>query len=138
MTESLLLFCRMMLPMKQALIRGRFGEGADIDDDGQDFLTRSETTYVVAVLGLPARYGRQTEGLGENTMLRRDRGTPILLDEVTLQPTGNLVALVFQFSKADPITLEDREVEFVTKVGELDIKRKFRLRDMVYHGELEL
>ena len=36
------------------------------------------------------------------------------------------------------ITLEDKKVEFVTKIGSLEVKRKFKLKNMLYNGELEL
>ncbi len=36
------------------------------------------------------------------------------------------------------ITSEDRKVEFVTKIGSIKVKRKFKLKDMVYNGKLEL
>jgi hypothetical protein len=36
------------------------------------------------------------------------------------------------------ITLEDKKVEFVSKIGSLEVKRKFKLKNMVYNGELEL
>jgi hypothetical protein len=37
-----------------------------------------------------------------------------------------------------PITTEDKQVTFVTKVGPLEVKCKFTLHDMLYHGNLEL
>ena len=43
------------------------------------------------------------------------------------------------FSRTEnPITLENNEVEVVVKLGTVDIKRRFRLKDMVFDGKLEL
>ncbi|MDA2930016.1 hypothetical protein MYX84_08740 [Acidobacteria bacterium AH-259-O06] len=36
------------------------------------------------------------------------------------------------------ITVKDKDVEFVTKIGEREVKKKFKLKDMVYDGKLEL
>ena len=36
------------------------------------------------------------------------------------------------------ITLQDKKVEFVTQIGPLKVERKFKLKDMVYNGKLEL
>ncbi len=46
--------------------------------------------------------------------------------------------LYFLFSKEPPITLDDKEVEFVTKMGPMEFKKKFKLADMVVGGKLEL
>lgn len=34
--------------------------------------------------------------------------------------------------------LEDKDVEFVAKVGDTTIKKKFKLEDMVFNDQLEL
>jgi hypothetical protein len=52
-------------------------------------------------------------------------------------PGGSSV-LVFGFLRTDPIVLADKEVEFATKVGQYTVKRKFKLKDMVFKGELGL
>ena len=49
-----------------------------------------------------------------------------------------LLVVVFGFPKTDAITVEDKEVEFVTSLGLTDIKKKFNLADMKFHGQLEL
>ena len=36
------------------------------------------------------------------------------------------------------VTLKDKQVEFVTQIGPLKAKRKFKLKDMVYKGKLDL
>ena len=52
--------------------------------------------------------------------------------------TDNGLLLVFAFPKTDPITLEDKQVELFTKLGQIEIKKKFNLKLMVFHGKLEL
>jgi hypothetical protein len=48
------------------------------------------------------------------------------------------MTVYFLFPRSEAITLEDKEVEFETKLGPMEIKRKFKLQDMVFGGKLEL
>ena len=52
------------------------------------------------------------------TFLRRDGHPPIAVSDGGPQKSGNGFALVFAFPRTDEITLQDSEVEFVTKLGE--------------------
>jgi hypothetical protein len=53
-----------------------------------------------------------------------------------LQVANNQI--VFLFAKTAPWSLDDKEVEFSTKLADVVLKYKFRLKDMVYNGKLEL
>jgi len=48
------------------------------------------------------------------------------------------VSALFHFPRSVPYTLDDKEVEFATKLGDLSLKYKFRLKDMVFNRKLEL
>jgi hypothetical protein len=50
----------------------------------------------------------------------------------------NSSLLIFVFPKGFGISKDDKEVEFVTKVGNYTIKRKFKVKDMLYKGDLVL
>ncbi|MBV9497995.1 MAG: hypothetical protein JO138_01340 [Acidobacteriaceae bacterium] len=47
-------------------------------------------------------------------------------------------ALHLFFPKKDPITLRDKEMMFYTRFGSMSVGAKFRLKDMVSQGKLEL
>jgi hypothetical protein len=47
-------------------------------------------------------------------------------------------ALHLFFSKTEPVTLRDKEIVFYTRFGSMSITAKFRLKDMVSQGKLEL
>ena len=51
---------------------------------------------------------------------------------------GESVMVVFVFPKTDAIALDDQEVEFITKLGETEVKKKFKLKDLVFAGQLAL
>jgi hypothetical protein len=50
----------------------------------------------------------------------------------------NSSLLIFAFSKGFGISKEQKDVEFVTRVGNYNIKRKFKVKDMIYKGELAI
>jgi len=55
-----------------------------------------------------------------------------------IMPKPGQSAVVFHFDKTHPIELDDKEVEFAMKRGNMEIKKKFKLKEMVYKGELAL
>jgi hypothetical protein len=77
---------------------------------------------------------QRVEMLRESTRLDRKSGSPIYLERLEPSATGTL----FYFSRLDPITPANKEITFSTKMGPLDIKVKFLLKDMMYKGKLEL
>jgi len=77
--------------------------------------------------------------LQERTRLER-KDDPIELNRVELAPATPLspAGTLFYFSRVLAIMPEDKQVTFVTKIGPLELKCKFMLREMLYRGNLEL
>ena len=130
-------------PIKQASVLQAFGLGAPISAGGQQVLDRSEPAYVVIVTDLPMAFS-WLAGTGEvlkseTVLLRKDR-TPIAPVDIRLFNSAETqsLTLVVQFPRTDPITLDDKDVEFITKLGADEIKKKFKLSDMVFAGQLAL
>ena len=71
-------------------------------------------------------------------MLKRGDKTPIMPVQVQLGVVEKTVLVYFVFPKSDAIVLEDKDVEFVSKVGPMEFKKKFKLADMVMDGKLTL
>jgi hypothetical protein len=122
------------LPVQEAL------KGA-VPKDVKDF-------YVLNVIGnLPGAVPSEDEPadrgslayLKDNTKLQH-KGDEIHLSRVENAPGGDLspAGTYFYFSRMLALMPEDKEVTFVTRVGPLDIKCKFTLKDMTYRGKLEL
>lgn len=111
----------------------------------------AEENYILAVIGDipgvsvpadddgPEERKAKMDNLIENTRLER-RDDPLELQQVKIAPKTPLSAAgtLFYFSRVLPIVAEDKQVTFVTKVGPLEVKCKFTLRDMLYRGNLEL
>ena len=126
-------------PIRQAMVRGRIEQGGTVDPEAQVFLDQSSPGYVVVVTGLPGQFGRLTpEALMAEARLERKGKSPIVPAQAQPQRAERGVTIVYIFPKDDAIVLEDKEVEFITKVGDVTIKKKFTLEDMVFNDQLEL
>ena len=131
------------LPVKQALVRSRIGINAAIPPEGQELLWKTEPYYVVSVSELPRLFGALSQDIPAvlaETELKRRNKEPISPDSVRFfqNDPDRSIQVMYWFSKIDPITLDDKDVEFVTKLGGIDIKKKFKLKDMVFGDQLEL
>ena len=129
------------LPIKQALIRSRH-EG-DFEETAQDkaHLTQIEKQYVVAVSGLPGRMERflqNTDHIKQATTLKRKKNATIQAQSVEVVPREQFIELYFFFSRSNPILVNEKNVEFKMELGPIKIKRKFKLKDMVFNDKLEL
>lgn len=124
---------RSALPLRQALVRSQVGLGGTPSAEQQQFLAR-EADYVISVTGLPFQYAR-----GEiEAFLRRKNNAPIPVGEAATQKTAAGPVLLMAFPRADPITVEDGDVELTFKADRFEFKRKFNLKNMVVAGRLEL
>ena len=131
---------RSALPVKLALVRQRIGVDARIPREQQEFLAKHEFFYVVTVGGFPARFARIAErpSFAPETVLTREHKDPIVSEDVrVVADDGSTVILCF-FPRTDPITLDDKDVEFMIKLGRLEVKKKFELADMTFGGQLML
>ena len=149
------------LPMKQALVKSKFGNEAGTAAQAKAILENQEEYYVIAVERLPrmgagrarAAVGgpegvereagadpaeRMRQMLARSTLLVRKGKDAIKPMDVKMATAEKTMTVYFLFPRTEAITLEDKEVEFITKLGPLEIKRKFKLQDMVFGGKLEL
>ena len=131
-------------PVKEAVLKIRFGAEMKTSKEAQELLAREEPAYVIVLDNLPERMGRMLTNermkpmLMANTgILRKDKET-LRAADVQMFTREKFVGLVFAFPKSDPIVAEDKEVEFAMKMGPLEFKKKFKLADMMYGGKLEL
>ena len=130
---------RSALPIRHARVRRRIGEGGTLDPEVRETLAQSPQGYLVAVTGLPRQFGRLTpEALMAEARLERKGKSPIGPAQAQPQRAERGVTIVYLFPKDDAIVLEDKEVEFITKVGDVTVKKKFTLEDMGFNDQLEL
>ena len=79
-------------------------------------------------------FQQRLEMLKQYTKLEK-RGDPIYLTRMAY--AGNSGTL-FYFERNDLIRVEDHQVTFVTKLGPIEVKAKFPMKEMLYRGKLEL
>lgn len=112
--------------------------------------------YVVAVIGLPMRaLGARAASVDSDQTTDEEQAKAI---ESRLQNSTELLAsghealhptkvalnqgadgrILLYFAKTDPITLGEKTVEFRLVAGRTEIRKKFTLKEMEYHGKLEL
>jgi hypothetical protein len=111
--------------------------------------------YIITVSGLPIsghdpdQSRLDSEGVDTNkqmedrlkgaTVLLRNGKGPIYPERLQVVDKEGRRTVVFLFSRTpEPLTLEDKEVIFATAVGSLRLRVRFPLKEMMYHGKLDL
>jgi hypothetical protein len=129
------------LPVKQAIARGRYGKEVATSPEAKKFLEREEQYYIVAVSGMPVR-GRTGEEFREavlkSAMINVKGKDSVQAADVQVEPHGRTAVLYLIFAKQRMFTVEDTEIEVSAKIGGIPVKQRFKLKDMVYNGKLEL
>lgn len=110
-----------------------------------------EGFYVVTVTGLKLGVGgrranvpsveqmaRARERMKDQTQLTRKGKDPIHCAKVDGTPSPEGTTLRFYFPRSEPISLDDKDVTFETRMGPMELKTKFGLKDMVWDGKLAL
>ena len=130
------------LPVKQAIIRSRYKGDFEESEKDKQLLNMKDEQYVVLLSGLPSRMARglqrNTDRIKQMTVLHRKKKDPIAAASVEVLPRDQFVEIFLFFPRAEAIALEDKDVELRTEVGPFKIKRKFKLKNMVYNDKLEL
>jgi hypothetical protein len=100
----------------------------------------AERFYILNMVGdVPSGGATQFETLKQVTKLEH-KGDAILLSRVAVAPKTalSLSGTLFYFSRDLALRIEDKQAMFSTKLGPIDVKCKFTLRDMMVRGNLEL
>ena len=130
------------LPVKQAIIRSRYKGDFQESEKDKQLLNMKDEQYVVLLSGLPSRMARalqrNTDRIKQMTVLHRKKKDPIAAASVEVLPRDQFVEIFLFFPRAEAIALEDKDVELRTQVGPFKIKRKFKLKNMVFKDKLEL
>ena len=113
--------------------------------------------YLISVTGMPMMQGRRRRGgddapenaeerrkamaerMKESTRLERKGKDPMHASSVEFIEESQGGGMQFRFVSDDPpITLADKQVTFVTRMGPFELKVKFPLKEMMYRGQLAL
>jgi hypothetical protein len=139
-TLSLVVRWQSALPIRQAMVKSRFGAEAATSQEAAKFLTAPAQFYIVAVSGVPGRFlqGAPPEKL-KSSALRLSKSESIAAADIRVNQGQPFSEVFLMFPRTREIKLEDKDVEvLVLGLGSLEVRRKFRLKDMVLDGKLEL
>jgi hypothetical protein len=131
------------LPVKQALAKMKYGSEVTTSEEARKILATENAAYVIAITGVgPGMIHAEPEALKKDLMERsaltvkgKDDLKP---SDVQLGKAGRGFELYFVFPKKTQFSLDDKEIEFTTKLGAIGIRQRFRVKDMVYNGKLAL
>lgn len=131
------------LPVRQAIARMRFGAEAGASEEAARVLRPQDDRYIVSVAGLPGGMAQgEFDQFKELASLKIKGRDPLHANQVQGQREQNRANLYFLFPKSKDggydISLDDKEVEFELKLRAFQVSRKFKLKDMVFEGKLEL
>lgn len=110
-----------------------------------------DQNYIIAVSGdLPdtgRSVGAEDQALDEHRIESlkpytrlEGKGDPILVSQVMSTPDSypSVGGTLYYFKRGDSALAEDKQVTFVTRVGPYVVRARFNLKEMLYHGKLEL
>lgn len=87
----------------------------------------------------PAQKERRQEMLKEYTKVEYKGGTLFLEKVEQGSRSGrSRPGILFYFSRLEGIPLDAKQISFYTKMGPLEVRTKFALKDMLYRGKLAL
>jgi hypothetical protein len=140
---SVSLLWQTALPIKQALAKRRFGAEAGTSPEAKALLERADPFYVLTLIGMPgstlgAAQGDKKVALVESTMVTVNGKPPLKATDVQVSGGRGTATVSFLFPKTTTFTVEDKEMEFSTKFDKIPIKKKFKLKDMVFNGKVEM
>jgi hypothetical protein len=133
---------RSSLAFREAVAKGKFGAEAATSADAKKIVEDEPKSYMVLISGLPGRalHGndKMKESLLQSTSLIVKGRDPIQPTDVQTGGNEQRPVLLFVFPKSAPLSLDDKDVEFSTKLGSIVVKQKFHLKDMMFNGKLDL
>ena len=130
------------LPVMQALVKMKYKAEAGTSAEAKQILEAAQPDYVVVIAGLNRSMVRGSADDLKQTLMAATQlvikgKEPIKPKDFRTVGQGKVDA-VFAFPKTNPIDVDDKEVEFQTKLGMLSIRQRFRLKEMMINGKLEL
>jgi len=133
---------RTALAIREAVAKEKYGAEAATSADAKKLIDEEQKVYAILVSGLPGKSLRGSDSMKamliENTTLSVKGKDPIHPSDIQTGGNDQKSAVLFLFPKTSPLSVDDKDVEFSSKLGPIVVKQKFHLKDMVFNGKLEL
>lgn len=133
---------RTALPIREAVAKEKFGAEAATSADAKKLVEEEQKFYAIMLTGLPGRMlhggDKLKESLLKTTTLNVKGKDPIAASDVQVGGNEQRALVMFMFPKTTPLSVDDKDVEFSTKIGPITVKQKFHLKEMLFNGKLDL
>lgn len=126
------------LPVRQALVMSIGDMAPQVRDE---LLHRAPDYYVIAVDALPpagAWLAEEPERLRQSSRLIRKGRPTIRASRIEIVPHPGAPGVLLYFPRDEEISVDDKTVTFELTPGEVSVRAKFKLKEMLYRGRLEL
>src|SRR5690242_706643 len=117
-------------PVRLAVLKLRSNGNPPSEAEIQN-AAKERPNYTVAVVGMPPpEPGADVRALASGAFLSVRGKAPVAATESNYRKIGNSDVYFFRFPRTSlPLSAQDQQVEFRVKMGRVEIKRKFDLRD---------
>jgi hypothetical protein len=124
------------VPIRLAVLKLR-SAGQPISDEQVAKAEAQRPNYVIAVVGLPAPDPmRDPQELAKDAFLSVKGKTAAMATRSDYRKIGASDVYFFHFPKANlPVSSVDQQAEFKMRMGSIEIKKKFDLKEMRYQGQ---
>jgi hypothetical protein len=133
---------RTALVVNEALAKAKYGAEAGTSPEAKKMLEPEPKYYVIWVNGLPASFrprdAESKQAMMKDSVLNPKDKNSIPAEDIQFAGQGRATDFFYLFPKSAGLAPDDKEVEFVTKLGKTVIKAKFKLKDMEINGKLDL
>ena len=129
--------------VKEAAVRLRFGVKTDSSDEAKQMLAQEDPNYVIVLTGTLRPLMRGNPEMLKQALMEASslsvKGKPAVKPvDIQLGGDRRSVDIIMQFPRSAAFSLDDKEVDFATKLADVSLKYKFKLKDMAVNGKLEL
>jgi hypothetical protein len=131
------------LPVRQAMALHQYGRSGLETPKAAEMLRGGGSEYVLEIAGFPAGMIPQGVRRFEAELLQSAalyvKGRKALAPVSCSVPEhGNHLIATLQFARYEELDADDGTIECTASAGPMEFRQKFKLRDMIYGGRLEL
>lgn len=129
------------LPIRQALLLEQYGSASEIPADAMAALDQKPEDYVIEIFGIPSlivrdRAEKFEEAFRNSAELLGPASQKMTATYVRMPSHGYYLAATFRFPRHAGDAAATKEAEFYTAAGRMEIRQSFKLKSMMYHGQL--
>ena len=131
------------LPVRQAMALHQFGAAGLDSERALELLNRDDSDYIIDVAGFPTTLIRQGAARFEQELMKTVRlemegHRAVRATSVTVPEHGMYLIATLRFPRYSELSSKNAWIEVNAESGPLKVRERFKLKDMMYAGRLEL